>query len=472
MSASDLLYPNGLDGETGTYLHPPTSVEALADAIWKRQVPPDLPADDPTQDETYDPKRVALVGVDTKDLSQTGWGVMFPAGVDRKVKRALEPLLELRRRQVGRSDHYHELHLSPGQTAEYFLRKLQAGRATALRPERLPYYLLLVGGPREISYELQLKLGGSVAVGRIDFDPPDDYRAYAETVLACAEGRGRRPREVAFFGAYNAGDPTTYRTLNHLTEPLADRIEALQTRFGVRRVMGPEATKSHLADLYGGNDLPPPAVLFASDHGLAFESHLEHQLQRQGALLCSDFPGPFEEERPVPEDVYFQATDVTDDADFRGMVVMHFSCYGAGTPKWNSYARTAEARTLRADRPFVARLPRRLLSHRDGALAFLGHVDSSWTTSFSWPGETSQPLAFEEVLRLLLAGQPVGAALEPIRELWDYAARESTCLWQAKELDRPVSEERFVHFWRANNDAQGWVICGDPAVTVAARGIV
>lgn len=471
MSESDLLYPNGLNAETGTYLDPPISVEALAEAIWKRQAPPDLPADDPTQDENYDPKRVSLVGVDTKDLSQTGWGVMFPPGVAPGIKRALTPLLELRRDQVGHSDYYHEFHLSPGQTAGYFLRELQAGRAAALRPDRVPYYLLMVGGPEELSYELQLKLGGSVAVGRIDFEHSDDYRTYAENVVACAGGRGRRPREVAFFGVHNEGDSTTYRLLNHLTVPLADRIESLDPRYEMRRILGPEATKSRLVDLYQGTGSSPPAVLFAAGHGLAFDKDLEHQRQRQGALMCSDLPGPFHEPRAVSEDVYFQANDLSEDADLRGMLVIHFSCYGAGTPAWNSYAQTAEERTRRAERPFVAQLPRRLLSRRDGALAFLGHVDTSWTTSFSWDGEPAQPMAFEQTLKLLLDGQPVGAAIDPIRELWDFAARESTALWQDKKLGRPVPDDRFVHFWRANNDAQGWVVCGDPAVTIAARGI-
>lgn len=471
MTDSELLFVNGLNGKTGQYLYPPTTVDALADAIWKHEVPPDLPADDPTEDETYDPKRVSLVGVDTKDLSETGWGVMFPAGVDPRIKRALSPLLELRRDQVDRSDYYHEFHLSPGQTAEYFLREIEAGRLAALRPEKLPFYLLIVGGPEEISYELQLKLGGSVAVGRIDFDHPNDYRTYAENVVSCAGGRGRRPREVAFFGVHNEGDSTTYRLLNHLTKPLADRIETLQPRYDVRRILGPEATKNGLLDLYRGKGSPAPAVLFAAGHGLAFETDLELQKQRQGALMCSDLPGPFHEPRPVPEDVYFQARDLSDDADFRGMVVMHFSCYGAGTPVWNTYARTAKQRTRRAQQPFVAQLPRRLLSRRDGALAFVGHVDSSWTTSFSWAGEPSQPLAFEQTLKLLLDGQPVGATIDPIRELWDFAARESTSLWQQKELGQRVPNDKFVHFWRANNDAQGWVICGDPAVTVAARGM-
>lgn len=464
MSASDLVHPNGLDGETGTYLFSPRPFTDLPDP----EPPP--PEAEPTE-EIYDPKRVSLVGIQTKDLSQTGWGVLFPPGVDPRIPRALKPLLDLREEQVGRPDFYHEIYLSPGQTADHFLTGLKAGRAAALRPDKLPLYLLIVGSPEDISYDFQLELGGSVSVGRVDFEHPREYRAYAENVVACADGRGRRPRDVAFFAVDNPGDRTTARLLHDLTRPLADRVEAECTRFGVHRIFGPRATKRRLVELYRGNGAAPPAVLFAAGHGLAFDRSYEAQQLHQGALLCSDLEGPFHEQRTIGRHAFFDADDLEDSMDFSGMVVLHYSCFGAGTPHWDTFAHSASQRVQRATQPFTARLPQKLLARPNGALAFLGHVDTAWTTSFSWHGEVSQPLAFEQTLKLLLDGQPVGAAVDPIRELWDYAARTASDLGQQHQLGQFVNRETYDHLCRARIDARGWVICGDPAVTVAARGM-
>src|SRR6185295_9535441 len=49
-------------------------------------------------------------GIDVSDLSQTGWGVIFPASLPQKsvdaIKGALKPLLDLRQEQTG--DFYKE----------------------------------------------------------------------------------------------------------------------------------------------------------------------------------------------------------------------------------------------------------------------------------------------------------------------------------------------------------------------------
>lgn len=461
------LFFSGIDGEDGTYLTPPTPRTEMVRRILDGDNPVALPADE--GEATRDPRRVSLAAVDPRNLARTGWGLIYPAGLDPRIKRALEPLRELRRRQVGRRDRYHEIRLHPREGAERLLSRLEAGRGAVLRPERVPYYLLLVGDPRTIPLEVQLELAGSYAVGRLAFETPQEYEAYARGVVA-SERRPRRPREVGFFGVENAGDGAMERIRCQLVEPLAKRVASATGATGgfrVRRVVGHEATKPALGRLLGGEETP--AVLFTASHGLGYPAaHPLLQRERQGALLTSEMDGPFEEPRPVPPEAVFAADDVAEEADLRGLIAMHFACYSAGTPAWDSFARGKRTpEDARAPEAFLARLPERLLGHPRGALAVIGHVDRAWSTSFSWRGEGSQPAAYEGFFELLLSGYPVGAALDPLRELWNSTARTLNTLLAARERQEPFDESRLLHYWTAAHDLQGFALLGDPAVRVS-----
>lgn len=472
-TATEQLVFNGVDATTGKYLLPPCSAEELNVRLNARLGGPDeAPANPPEDDprDILDPKRVSLVGIDTRRLDQTGWGIVYPAGVRGRIRRELEPLVTLRREQLTeRSGAFHEIFLGTGESTHRLLNRLKAGRGAALRPESAPYYLLLVGGPEEIPYDVQLELNGSYAVGRIAFERPEDYGLYARRVVQHTGTRrawSRLPRDVSFFSAHNRGDRATERLTEDLVSPLADRVEKLGSGFRVHRFLGSAASRDRLTQMFTGGRTP--AFLFTASHGLGYPQGHSQQLARQGSLLCSDIDGPFVEERPVPRESFFCADDIPAESSFEGLVAFHFACYGAGTREWDTFAqarREPERRT--AGRAFVARLPQRLLAHDRGALAVVGHVDRAWTTSFSWEGEESQPTAFEEMIRLLLDGQPVGASLEPLRNLWAYLSRALNETWQRGLRKEHVDQDQLTHLWTADRDVMSYVILGDPAVGLA-----
>src|SRR5205823_3088120 len=117
------------------------------------------------------------------------------------------------------------------------------------------------------------------------------------------------------------------------------------------------------------------------------------QVRQQGALVCQDWPGPQQGAgRPVSPDWFLAGEDVSDDARLAGLMVLHFACFGAGTPQMDDFSPQALGqRSEFALRAFVAALPRRLLGHpRGGALAVVGNIGRAWSNWFlDWEGNRS-----------------------------------------------------------------------------------
>jgi hypothetical protein len=467
---------NGVDGSTGEYFHPAFSsreavrlaLRAAAEAGWRRRLDRDHLGEE----------------VNPTDLASAGWGVIFAQDADREIREALEPLLRHRRQQAGRRveqrfrDLSGEAGLRRGESKIDFLQRHGIGHGPP-DPDKIPYYLLLVGGPEEISNEFQSQLDVQYAVGRLCLDSPAAYRRYAEAVVA-AETRGTgQPRRAAFFGVENADDRMTFLTSEYLVRPLAETLRREhgsgsggRPGWDIETIVGEEARKERLAGFLGGPKTP--ALLFTACHGVGFPSGHRRQLGHQGALLCSDWPGcaawRAHGQRELPEDHYYSGDDVPSDARLAGLIAFHFACYGAGTPHRDSYGPANEggARVL-APRDFVARLPQRLLEQ--GALAVVGHLDRAWGYSFIWKG-TDDTRVFEQALQRLLAGHPVGSALEAFH--LKFAELSADLMAERVRIDsgKGPDESLLASLWTAAQDARNYVILGDPAVRLPAAADV
>jgi hypothetical protein len=446
---SDLLSFNGVDATTGGYLVPPRTAAEVVDLLRNR----------PVRAET----RAMVPGFEARDLAESGWGVVFPQESDPAVREALRPLLEHRRAQAAavRGERYRELELRSGDDLDSFL--VRHGRSPGpVHPDRIPYYLLLVGEPAGISFGMQTGLDVQHAVGRICFDAPEDYERYARAVVEAEKGGRTRDRLIDLFAPRNADDRSTELSSDHLVAPLADRLGgAALPGWRLRRTLGEPATRQALADIFGGKE-GRPALLLTASHGLGFPPGHPEQRERQGALLCQDWPGPSAWKGPLPPDWSFAAADLPDCADISGLVAFFFACHGAGTPELDDFAHRHDWEPRRiAPRDFLARLPQRLLQR--GSLAVIGHLERAWSSSFLW-NDTSQVDVFESTLKLLLDGWPVGAAMEYMNQRYAELATRLAAALRRAFAGEPVDAREISRLWTAHNDARGYVVVGDPAV--------
>ncbi len=438
-SPQEAVFALGIDGETGGYFRRPVSA---GDFAWRRNGQPVRPGG----------TKETRVGVSPDDLASAGWGVLF---ADDGPRKALAPLLELRRRQAG--ERYAEYRYQPDQTAQAFLNGQGAGPGPA-DPERAPYYLTIVGGPETVPFEFQQELDIRYAVGRIAFDRAEDYARYARAVVAAENGKLQRSRTSAFFAVEHAGDPVTRQCVEKLVEPVVRH--AVRPGWGTQTVYGNAATGPALRRILEGSERP--ALLLTAAHSLVWPSGHELQSDYQGGILTAEWPGPTSEPGPVSKDQVFAADDLGDAADVGGMVAVLVGCFTAGTPRLDAF--DEDGKKELAPAPFVAEFPQRLLAR--GALAAVGHVDSLYLHSFVWPGAggEGQFQTFEALLYHLMEGRRLGHAMDAFgRRYGELAAR----LLAARLDPGKVPAEEYSSYWIGYHDARQYVILGDPAVRLA-----
>jgi hypothetical protein len=459
MDLDDRFIFNGIDGSTGGPLFPPMTAREIFEGLQRRES-----------------RRVVMPGIDPRDLSQSGWGVVFHQDENPEVVEALQPLLLHRKAQATawRASLYKEYSGPLGyhgpMDKEDFLAVYGAGRGP-VNPKKVPYYLLIVGDPGKIPYSFQHQLDVQYAVGRICFDTPEEYERYALSVVAAEMGAVARERRAAFFGVRNPGDGATELSADRLVGPLAERFREPEgaNDWQIQSFLAEEATRDRLGRLLGGE--PAPAFLFTASHGMGFPPDDSRQREHQGALLCQDWPGPNAD--GVAREHYFAAEDLGKDASVHGLIAFFFACHGAGVPQLDEFAHRNNGHPPRqlAPEPFVSRLPQKLLAHpRGGALAVVGHVERAWGYAFLSRRSASQTEAFESTLELLMAGYPIGAAMEFFNLKYAEIAAELTQALQDIDYGKKRCSQELAELWTANNDAKSYAVVGDSAVRLAVAG--
>lgn len=474
---NDLFVANGVRVTDGQYLIPPLAPRDLARVALNKPLDPTTIAallatrrrHAAAGDDTLGDTVLGTVhGVDANNLKEAGWGVIFAADdPDAEAMRsALAPLLALREEQCGRlyKEYIGETGIPADSDGWKFLASLGSAPGNPVDPTIVPYYLMLVASPEQVSFEAQCAMDTQNAVGRLWFDG-DTREArlaalsrYAQAVAERERNAIATPPRAYFFAARNKGDAATQRSARFLATPVSKAFASKHGSWQVATAIGDSARKATLLEVLHG--AASPSLLVTATHGAAFDSGDPLQFAQQGALVCQDWEG-LASTAPLTEHEYVWADDITT-AQLPGTIAFLFACYGAGTPATDAFLpiEVTDATAI-APRPFVSRLAQQLLLA--GAGAVIGHVERAWTCSFQWPGAGAQTQVFTSLFDALAAGTPVGSAMEYFDARCGGISRQLTDATRAHAAGKN-NDFDLSALWTAQMDARNYIVLGDPAV--------
>jgi hypothetical protein len=240
-------------------------------------------------------------------------------------------------------------------------------------------------------------------------------------------------------------------------------------KLDITRIVGDQATKPALAGSLSGKK---PAFVYTASHGLgALDDSFDVQTRLNGAICCQSHG------QPSMDDLYGAEDVPPDDQPFlEGAVFFQFACYGYGTPAMSEYAHwlgQEGQETRNTDRDFVAALPKRLLAHPKGPIAFIGHLDTAWLHGFADPDAPEtldrwhnriQP--FVSAVRMLLEVQASGLAMQPMNERYSILNALLTNTYDRVQRGKmkwtDASRARLLDSWITRGDAQNYMVLGDP----------
>ena len=332
-----------------------------------------------------------------------------------------------------------------------------------------PFYVLIVGGPNQIPFRFQSLMNVAAATGRVAFDRLQDLEAYVQKVIRLETADQPATAPTAVFFATDEGYPDpTYFSRRFMAEPLIQLAEK-RGSFNVKRILGSQATKGRLRDVLAASR---PALVYTASHGMADRSGVSEQQQRyNGAIVCQPPTGP----QPIQERL-FSAADVPMDRPFlEGALFFQFACYGYGTPAESDFRHwRLDAPSLDVDADFVAALPKRLLAHPEGPIAFIGHLDTAWLHAFDDPDNPGvqarwhpRLAPFMTAVENLLDLRPSGYAMGDLNTRYNLTNADLTDLWDGMRRKRlslaTKVQARLVDTFVTRGDAQNYLVFGDPA---------
>ena len=158
--SDEVLVFNGIDGANGAYLQEPLSPSEISKQIRGEKIDDRHSQELKFRHESATEAHFGVKhGVDPEDLAQAGWGVIFAHDADPSIGEALGELFKHRHEQASaEKPRYKEYSgadgYRPDETKDKFLARHGMGPGAA-NPDKVPYYLLIVGEPEKIPFKFQ-----------------------------------------------------------------------------------------------------------------------------------------------------------------------------------------------------------------------------------------------------------------------------------------------------------------------------
>ena len=478
MADEELVVFNGIDPDTGEYLIPPMAFAQVAERIKLRKVSKAEAKASKNRADLQKPTMGGDLGEHLEDIGGDtggGWAVVFHKDEDSQVRKALEPLIAHRAKQVSEK-RLKVLTYAGESSANDWLTALGVNPGD-IKPWRVPRFLLIVGSPEQIPYQFSRGLPHDYAVGLLHFDQPEEYVRYVDSLIRYESGDADpRSKEAVFFRTRYHDDGATEASALHLVAPLVDGVPeqadgeparpavATSEGYSTRAIFDEEATLDALTSVFVPSvGSRRPAFLFSATHGAGPGKSAPEQ--NAGAILCKD-------------KAMFTAQRLTSlqDVSIHGLFAFLFACSSAGVTthdEVDDYQRLNRPPVPIVDKAFLAALPKALLSHpAGGALACIGHVGRAISYSFLTHGH-DHLIPYRNGIHRILQGLPVGLALQDMRDR--SVARDNDLtqlLYNVQAFGLNINDKDLVHKWCERNEAGGYVLIGDPAARLNVKALV
>ena len=157
------------------------------------------------------PQHYVDAGGDPNSLRDQGWGVIAPAGeVGDRLLALARPLLE--RRAADQDAEVSVYRVPPDMTAARAAAWIDRKLVDNALHEAIPGYLMVLGRPDQVSFELQQVLGAAFSVGRVGFDAEAGYEAYVDKLVRSERAPARAPARAVYFTARDGTPPPSSAT--------------------------------------------------------------------------------------------------------------------------------------------------------------------------------------------------------------------------------------------------------------------
>ena len=329
-------------------------------------------------------------------------------------------------------------------------------------------YFMLVGGPKEIPYGLQSLLSTQRCVGRIAFDNPEGYIKYIDKVIALEDSKKYSvDRKVLLFATDHGSEDPTHYFQKSFVDPLSGYLKEKNLLNNNDTLVGETATNNN----FRSQNEKTPALVFVVSHGVA-DVEDEKSISNGGIycpLHCTD--------KVKPEDFFGGEDVVSGTPCFSGSVFFQLGCYGYGVPSREETPPWISGTGQYHKKGFVSLLPRKLLAHENGPIAYIGHVDAALLN-----GSVDRAPAIEHqvhkdymapftqaIEKLIVNNSPVGVAIHALcnistimSHLFMQNRNNFRNLGRAISIEMPSTADHKFREWVKWNNTRNFMLFGDP----------